>query len=101
MPIPDDVDPDALIARLSGPLTPSDRIAFRRAAEAALAGLSCPGPGAAYRAVAALQRDYFSPPADHRASWDIAHEPRVSKLTSARPIEHGRDLRCTRFKLTG
>jgi hypothetical protein len=58
------------------------------------------GPGVAYRAVAALQRDYFSPPADHRASWDVMHEPRVSKLISAPPIEHHRDRRRTRFKLT-
>jgi transcription antitermination factor NusG len=51
MSIPDDADPEALISRLAGPLSPSAREAFRRAAEAALAGLSCPGPGAGYGAV--------------------------------------------------
>jgi hypothetical protein len=100
MSIADDADPDALISRLAGPLSPPAREAFRRAAEAALAGIPCPGPGAAYRALAALQRDYFTPPADHRASWDIVHEPRVSKLIGAPPIEHDRGLRRTRFKLT-
>jgi hypothetical protein len=33
----DDLDCDALISGLAGPLSPPDRIAFRRAAEEALA----------------------------------------------------------------
>jgi hypothetical protein len=46
MSIPDDADPDALISRLAGPLLPLDRIAFRRAAEDALARVPCWGEGA-------------------------------------------------------
>jgi hypothetical protein len=86
----DDADPDALISRLAGPLSPPDRAAFRGAAEDALTRIPCWGEGAVYRAVAALQRAYFSPPDAHRTSWDIAQElPRGSKLTNAVPI--GRD----------
>ena len=62
MSILDDVDADALISRLSGPLSPLDREAFRRAAEAALSEAPCIGPGLAYRTLAALQREYFHPP---------------------------------------
>jgi len=96
VPIPDDVDPDILISRLAGPLSPANRVAFRRAAEAALAALPCAGEGIVYRTVAPLQRAYFDPPDDTRASWDISHEGHVSKLIQAPPLEHGRDLRVTR-----
>jgi hypothetical protein len=107
LPIPDDVDSDALISRLAGPLTPDARVAFRRAAENALALLPCAGEGAFYRAVAPLQRDYFVPPDDHRAAWDISFERArgssfTSKLLDQPPLEHGRDLRVTRrWKLGG
>ena len=74
MSIPDDVDPDLLISRLAGPLTPDARQAFRRAAEDALARVPCQGEGAVYRAVAPLQRAYFDPPSDGRASWDIGRD---------------------------
>jgi len=65
-----DADPEALISRLAGPLSPPDRAAFRRAAEDALTRVPCWGEGAVYRAVAALQRAYFNPPNDRRMSWD-------------------------------
>jgi hypothetical protein len=98
--IPDEVD--LLITRLAGPLTPDARQAFRRAAEDALARVHCQGEGAIYRAVAPLQRAFFDPPNDHRASWDISQESRASKLRAAPAIEHGRDLRVTRrWKLGG
>ena len=58
MSIPDDVDPDALISRLAGPLSAADRAAFRRAAEDALSRIPCWGEGAVYRAVASLQRAF-------------------------------------------
>jgi hypothetical protein len=87
MSLPDDADPDALITRLAGPLLPADRAAFRAAAEAALAGISCSGPGAAYRVVAALQRAYFDPPPDRYAH--AGPRPRPSKLSNGPPI--GRD----------
>jgi hypothetical protein len=98
--IPDEVD--LLIALLAGPLEPAARRAFRAAAEAALARVPCQGEGAIYRTIAPLQRAYFDPPNDHRASWDITQESRTSKLRAAPAIEHGRDLRVTRrFKLGG
>lgn len=49
MPIADDVDPQALIDRLAGPLLPADRAAFRAAAEDALTRVPCWGEGAVYR----------------------------------------------------
>ena len=90
----DDVDAEQIISRLAGPLSPPDRIAFRRAAEDALTRVPCWGEGAIYRAVAGLQRAFFDPPNDRRMSWDISQElPRGSKLTNAVPI--GRvDPRC-------
>lgn len=103
MSIPDDADPDILISRLAGGLAPLDRAAFRRAAESALAQLSCFGPGIAYRVVSDLWRGYFHPPED--TSWDIAQElPRGSKLANGPPI--GRDdprcgARHRRLKLVG
>ena len=92
----DDVDAEQIISRLAGPLSPQDRIAFRRAAEDALTRVPCWGEGAIYRAVAGLQRAFFDPPNDRRMSWDISQElPRGSKLTKAAPI--GRDdPRCGR-----
>jgi hypothetical protein len=105
MSLPDDTDADALIARLAGPLLPADRAAFRAAAESALAQLSCSGPGAAYRAVAPLQRAYFSPLDPRRAAWDISQElPRSNKLSNAPPLEYGGDQRRVRYhrlKLVG
>jgi hypothetical protein len=101
MSIPADADPDALISRLSAPLSPDMQAAFRQAAEAAVALVLCPGEGSLYRAVAPLQGAYFEPPDDRRAAWDIEQEPRNNKLTDRPPIEHGRDLRRTRrFALT-
>ena len=97
MPIPDDVDAEQIISRLAGPLLPADRVAFRRAAEDALARVPCWGEGAAYRAVAGLQRAYFSPPTDDRAAWDIGQETRPSKLRAAPPLEYGGDQRHVRY----
>jgi hypothetical protein len=92
LPIPDDADPDILISRLAGPLAPTDREAFRRAAEDALTRVPCWGEGAVYRAVAVLQRQYFVPPDDYRAGWDIQNEisSRSSKLKAAPAIEQVR-----------
>jgi hypothetical protein len=100
--ISDEVDPDSLISRLAGPLAPDAREAFRQAAKDALTRVPCQGEGAVYRAVAPLQRVYFDPPDDRAAAWDIGHELRVNKLSTAAPIEHGRDLRYTRrFRVVG
>jgi hypothetical protein len=84
---------EALISRLAGPLSPPDRVRFRRAAEDALRRVPCWGEGAVYRAVAALQRAYFHPPSDRVTS---NNSPRhYSKLVSGAAI--GRpDQRCER-----
>ena len=44
-----DLDPEPLISRLAGPLSPADRQAFREAALDALARVPCWGEGAVYR----------------------------------------------------
>jgi hypothetical protein len=98
MPIPDDADPDHIISRLAGPLEPAARVAFRHAAEEALARVPCMGEGAAYRAVAVLQRAFFNPPDDRRAGWGIEQDLRSNKLTDGPPIEYGGDLRHVRCR---
>jgi hypothetical protein len=90
LPIPDDADPDILISRLAGPLEPAARVAFRRAAKAALALIPCAGEGIIYRIVAPLQRAYFDPPDDRVAGWSIEQEHRTSKLKQGPPIERSR-----------
>jgi len=74
-----DLDPEPLISRLAGPLSPADRQAFREAALDALARVPCWGEGAVYRAVAALQRQFFHPPPDLRVNTGARHY-RESKL---------------------
>jgi hypothetical protein len=99
MSITNDLDSDALISHLAGPLSPPARAAFRRVAMEALDRLPCYGEGALYRAIAPLQRGFFSPPDFRRAAWDISQElPRDTKLTNAAPIEYGGDLRHVRYR---
>jgi hypothetical protein len=100
MSIDNDLDCEQLIARLAGPLSPPDRIAFRRAAEDALTRVPCWGEGAVYRAVASLQRAFFDPPSDGRALWGIEKEllHRVSKLKSAPAIGYLGDGRHVRYR---
>jgi hypothetical protein len=93
-----DLDPDALISRLAGPLSPADRAALRAAAEDALTRVPCWGEGAIYRAVASLQRTFRDPPSDRNAHWDIQQELRPTKLKNRPPIEHGGDLRHVRYR---
>jgi hypothetical protein len=79
-----DLDPEPLISRLAGPLLPADRQAFREATEAALEAVPCWGPGAVYRCVAALQREFFHPPSDHETGHPLGvGSRRPSKLASA------------------
>ena len=87
-------DTESLIARLSGGLDPSDRKAFRHAAETTLA--SSPqcgwGPGSAYRALVPLWRNFFHPPfSDHGTVWDTGRKP--SKLVNAPPHSQRRRSR--------
>src|SRR5215813_9240250 len=99
MSITDDLDSDALISRLAGPLSPPARAAFRAAAEDALTRVPCWGEGAVYRAVAALQRVFFDPPSDGRAHWDIEQElSNPSKLKAAAAIEYAGDRRHVRYR---
>jgi len=93
-----DLDPDALISRLAGPLSPPNRAAFRAAAEDALTRIPCWGEGAVYRAVASLQRAFLDPPPDARAHWGIEQELRPTKLKNAPAIEYGGDLRHIRYR---
>jgi len=68
-------DADLVIAELGASLTPSQYSAFTAAAHAALG--NCSGPGAAYRILRDLQRNFFDPPVDdpnrcaprHRYHW--------------------------------
>jgi hypothetical protein len=98
MSIDHDLDCDALISRLAGPLAPSDRVAFRRAAEDAIARVPCWGEGAVYRAVAALQRTFLNPPSVTRAHWDIEQEIRPTKLKGAPAIEYPGDGRAVHYR---
>jgi hypothetical protein len=99
MSIINDLDSDALISRLAGPLSPPARAAFRAAAEDALTRVPCWGEGAVYRAVAGLQRAFFDPPSDGRALWDIEWElGRSSKLRAAPAIEYLGDGRRVRYR---
>jgi hypothetical protein len=99
MSITDDLDSDALISRLAGPLSPPARAAFRAAAEDALTRVPCWGEGAVYRTVASLQRAFFDPPSDHRAYWGIEQEfSHASKLKAAPAIGYGGDLRHVRYR---
>ena len=95
------LDAELLISHLSGPLDPADRPAFRRAAETALAASNGWGEGLIYRTVVELWRGYFRPPPDGRhMAWDIGRDFHGSKLTRAPALEHGRDLRFNKLKLT-
>lgn len=79
-----DFDADALIHELSASLLPSQRHAFIDAAHQALQGVSCLGPGLAFRLLAEIQRRHFEPP-DLRSDMLSARHQR-SKLRDGPPI---------------
>jgi hypothetical protein len=81
---------EATISDLSQSLTTAARRAFRQAAIAALSHLNPVGAGNAYRVLASIQPDFFSPPDNLRARWDITQDPRTSKLHRQPAIEHAR-----------
>jgi len=68
MPIPHKSDLENLLDHFASPLVGPDRIAYRRAAEAALARIACSGPGIVHRELARLQREYFHPPSGNAAN---------------------------------
>ena len=96
------VDAEDLIARLSGGLAPQARVAFRRAAENAMAtSRDCSGEGSAYRVIARLWRYYFHPPADTTpSSWYQERKHQGSKMLAEPALghtsEHPRKLRIVR-----
>jgi hypothetical protein len=99
----DDAGVAQLIWELSASLDPPQRRAFEAAARAVLAATGCSGPGAAFRLLAPLQRDFFDPPSDARAISGARHQRRrPSKLSQADPIgapdprEDGRARRALR-----
>jgi len=99
MSITNDLDSDALISRLAGPLSPRDRAAFRRAAEDALARMPCLGEGSIYRTVASLQRTFFDPPFDDgRHAYGPQEFRRPSKLRDGPAIEYGGVRRHVRYR---
>ena len=73
-----------VIAELGASLTPSQYSAFAAAAHAALG--NCSGPGAAYRILRDLQRNFFDPPTDMGTAHEGARHYRPSKLASLPPI---------------
>jgi len=68
-----EIDSETLINRFCGPLAPSDRGDFRRAAAAAIERLPCAGEGAVYRVLREIFRQYFHPPPDEIAKSGPRH----------------------------
>jgi hypothetical protein len=87
----DDYDVETLIVELSASLPPVQSAAFVAAARSALAGVTCLGPGIAYRVLVQLQRDHFDPPLDRAPGVRplSLHMKRPSKLVQGKAI--GRD----------
>jgi hypothetical protein len=75
---------DRLVVELGASLNPAQYAAFVAAADAAIAGLTCPGPGLVYRLLASLQHQFFDPPLEEIGP----RFSRVSKLRDGAPIEH-------------
>jgi hypothetical protein len=84
MSIPDDIN--ALIYQLAASLPPPQYTAFIAAAHRALAGVPNLGVGSAYRALAELQRNYFTPAPDQRIGQSRFGVRRRSKLIDGAPI---------------
>ena len=79
-----DIDVELLISRLSGPLDPDDRSAFRQAAERARGAPGCWGEGLVYRTLLPVWRGYFHPlPDDNCGAREYR---RGSKLIDRAPI---------------
>ena len=82
-----DLDAEQLISRLCGSLSPTDRAAFRAAAESALGAIVCAGEGVAYRTLREVWRGYFHPPADTETNHPVGvGSRRPSKLANAGAI---------------
>jgi hypothetical protein len=91
--LPDEID--TLVHELSVSLLPSQRHAFIDAAHQALQGVSCLGPGLAFRLLAEIQRRHFEPP-DLRSDMMSARQHQRSKLRDGPPIGEQREDRARR-----
>jgi hypothetical protein len=97
MSITDDLDSDALISHLPGPLSPPARAGFRAAAEDALTRVPCwgevpfTGRWRPYNAPSLIR-----PPTVVRIG--TREFSQASKLKAAPAIEHGGDLRHVRYR---
>ena len=81
-----DLDIEQLISELSASLIPPQHAAFEAAARDALEAARCSGPGAAYRLIGPLQRQFFDPPDDlHLAHSGPRH--RGGKLSRGPAID--------------
>jgi hypothetical protein len=78
-------DVDTIIAELGASFTPAQYSAFAAAAHAALG--NCSGPGAAYRILRDLQRNFFDPPTDMGAAHEGARHYRPSKLADGPALD--------------
>jgi hypothetical protein len=79
-------------------LAPADRVAFRRAAENALAtSPQCLGPGSIYRTVHSIWREYFHPPTFEGRTTPWVQGRKPSKLLAEPPLAPVRDRRRIRI----
>jgi hypothetical protein len=82
----------ARISRYTPGLSPADRAAFRKAAEAALStSPECSGDGATYPIVAKLWRGYFHPTDTDGASW---YTKRYKETVNGVPFDIAELLQC-------
>jgi hypothetical protein len=88
------MDAESLIAHLSGALHPTDRAAFRQAAENALATSPiCLGPGSIHRIVVSIWRIYFRAPREDRPNTWTTGQKNASKLITEPPRDGHRRRR--------
>ena len=89
--IPDEID--ELVLQLAASLVPSQYDAFVIAARTALAGISCIGPGSAYRILAPLQRRFFDPPEERVAVGPRHHHPnKLNSLPAIAAVEEPQSI---------
>ena len=88
---------ESLIAHLANSLHPTDRAAFRKAAETALQNQpECNwGPGLIHRTLTPIWRGFFDPPADREGRWTAysSGRKRTSRLIAEGAKDYGRARR--------
>ena len=94
-------DAESLIAHLSNGLAPTDRAAFRQAAENALATSPiCLGPGSIHRTVTSVWRSFFRPPPEDRGTTWNSGKKNPSKLITEPPKDGHARRRSRSIRLT-